>query len=63
MSPDEFALKCFEAKQAFYSWRSIATRVLGSDAGLQWYRTGMVGLANVISRREVMRKQYRVLGA
>ncbi len=63
MSPDEFAQKCFEAKQAFYSWRSIAMRVLGSDAGLQWYRTGMVGLANVISRREVMRKQHRVLGA
>ncbi len=63
MSPDDFAQQCFAAKQAFYSWRSIASRVLGSDAGLQWYRTGMVGLANVISRREVMRKQYRVLGA
>lgn len=62
MSPDVFAHKCFEAKQAFYSWRSIASRVLGSDAGLQWFRTGMVGLANVISRREVLRKQHRTLG-
>jgi radical SAM superfamily enzyme YgiQ (UPF0313 family) len=62
MSPDAFTQKCFEAKQVFYSWRSIATRVLGSDAGLDWYRTSMVGLANVISRQEVMRKQYRKLG-
>jgi radical SAM superfamily enzyme YgiQ (UPF0313 family) len=62
MSPEVFAQKCFEAKQAFYSWRSIASRVLGSDAGLHWFRTGMVGLANVISRREVLRKQHRTLG-
>ena len=62
MSPDEFSLKCFEVKKAFYSWKSIAHRVLGSDAGFDWFRTGMVGLANVISRKEVMRKQYRTLG-
>jgi radical SAM superfamily enzyme YgiQ (UPF0313 family) len=63
MSPDDFAQKCFEAKQAFYSWQSIARRVLTSDAGFDWFRTGMVGLANVISRKEVLRKQHRVLGA
>lgn len=62
MSPEEFAEKCFMAKKAFYSWKSIAHRVLGSDAGLDLFRTTMVGLANVISRREVMRKQYRALG-
>jgi radical SAM superfamily enzyme YgiQ (UPF0313 family) len=63
MAPEEFAQKCFDAKRAFYSWTSIARRVLGSDAGFDWFRTGMVGLANVISRKEVLRKQYRTLGA
>ncbi len=62
MDPEAFAQACFEAKRAFYSWPSILRRVLGSDAGLDWFRTGMVGLANGISRREVMRKQYRPLG-
>lgn len=62
MTPDAFAEKCFMAKKAFYSWKSIAHRVLGSDAGFDMFRTTMVGLANVISRREVMRKQYRTLG-
>jgi radical SAM superfamily enzyme YgiQ (UPF0313 family) len=63
MSPEEFARKCFDAKRAFYSWRSIAQRVLGTHSGLDWFRTRLVGLANVISRREILRKQYRTLGA
>lgn len=63
MDPALFTQKCFEAKKAFYSWRSIGSRVFGTDAGIQLFRTGIVGLANVISRREVMRKQYRHLGA
>jgi len=63
MSPEDFAEKCFAAKKAFYSWKSIVHRVLGSDTGINLFRTGMVGLANLISRREVMRKQYRTLGA
>ena len=62
MTSDEFSVKCFEAKKAFYSWRSIASRVLGSNAGFDPFRTSMVGLANVISRREIYRKQYRPLG-
>jgi len=62
MSPERFSECCFEAKQAFYTWRSIGKRVLGSEAGLHWFRTGMVGLANVISRKEVYKKQYRNLG-
>ena len=63
MEPEAFAQKCFDVKKAFYSWRSISTRVLGSEAGIRPFRTGIVGLANVISRREVYRKQYRALGA
>ncbi|MEW8015438.1 MAG: radical SAM protein [Candidatus Sedimenticola endophacoides] len=62
MEPEAFAGKCFEVKKAFYSWRSISTRVLDTEAGIQPFRTGIVGLANIISRREVYRKQYRVLG-
>ena len=63
MEPEAFAQKCFDVKKAFYSWRSISTRVLGSEAGIRPFRTCIVGLANVISRREVYRKQYRALGA
>ena len=63
MSPDVFAERCFEAKRAFYSWGSIADRVLRTEAGLDWFRTGIVGVANLISRREVLRKQHRALGA
>ncbi|MEW7986766.1 MAG: radical SAM protein [Candidatus Thiodiazotropha sp.] len=62
MDPEQFAQKCFDVKKAFYSWRSISTRVLGTEAGIRPFRTGIVGLANVISRREVYRKQYRTLG-
>lgn len=62
MSPEVFAQKCFEAKRAFYSWRSIAKRILAFDAGFDMFRSGVVGLANVISRTEVLRKQYRPLG-
>ena len=62
MSPDEFSQKCFEAKKSFYSWKSIVHRVLGSNTSFNWFRTGIVGLANLVSRREIMRKQYRALG-
>lgn len=62
IEPDVFAQKCFEAKKAFYSWRSITSRIVGTEAGIHPFRTGIVGLANLISRREVFRKQYRPLG-
>jgi radical SAM superfamily enzyme YgiQ (UPF0313 family) len=62
MTATEFSEKCFDAKKAFYSWKSITSRVLGSNAGFDLFRTSMVGLANVISRKEIYRKQYRLLG-
>jgi radical SAM superfamily enzyme YgiQ (UPF0313 family) len=62
MSPTEFAEKCFQAKQTFYSWTSIAQRVLYPNAKFDWFRSGMLGLANVVSRKEVLRKQHRALG-
>ncbi len=63
ISPERFTQCCFEAKQTFYSWRSITTRLLTSRAGFNLFRTSIVGLANVVSRREVYQKQYRNLGA
>ena len=63
MDPQAFAAACFQAKCDFYTLGSIARRVLGTDAGLSRFRTGMVLLANLISRREVLRKQSRPLGA
>lgn len=63
MDPEAFAEACFEAKKDFYSLRSIVSRVLGTDSGLDWFRTGVVALANLISRREIRRKQSRVLGS
>lgn len=62
MTASEFSEKCFDAKRAFYSWKSIATRVFGTSAKFDLFRTSMVGLANVISRKEVHRKQHRLLG-
>jgi radical SAM superfamily enzyme YgiQ (UPF0313 family) len=62
MSAAEFSARCFDAKKAFYSWKSIVSRVFGSSAGFDLFRTSMVGLANVISRKEIHRKQYRLLG-
>jgi Fe-S oxidoreductase len=63
IDPYVFTQACFEAKRTFYSWPSILRRILGSDAGLNWFRTSTVLLANHISRREVIRKQHRKLGA
>jgi radical SAM superfamily enzyme YgiQ (UPF0313 family) len=63
MDPETFAQGAFQLKKAFYSWPSMARRVLGSETGFDWFRTGMVGLANLISRREVYRKQNRLIGA
>jgi len=62
MDPDAFVEACYQAKREFYSLRSIVSRVLGSEAGLDGFRTGMVALANWVSRREVVRKQHRPLG-
>lgn len=62
MEPQAFAAACYQAKRDFYGIGSIARRVFGTDAGLAPFRTGMVLLANLISRREVRRKQARYLG-
>ncbi|MBP6421649.1 MAG: radical SAM protein [Propionivibrio sp.] len=63
ITPTQLAEGCFEAKRAFYAWSSIARRVLDNDNQFSWFSTTMTTVANVISRREVYRKQGRRLGA
>lgn len=63
MSADALNSGCFEAKRDFYCWTSIARRVFNPERGLTGFSTAMSAIANLISRREVYRKQGRVLGA
>jgi radical SAM superfamily enzyme YgiQ (UPF0313 family) len=63
ITPTQLAEECFEAKRAFYAWSSIARRVFDNDNRFSWFSTTMTTVANLISRREVYRKQGRRLGA
>ncbi len=62
IEPEAFATSCFAAKKAFYTWPAIARRILANLRRGNLFRITMVALVNVISRREVLRKQYRQLG-
>lgn len=62
MTPEQLADGCFDAKKRFYAWSSIVTRVLRSEKPFSAFSAGVTMAANVISRREVHRKQGRVLG-
>lgn len=62
MTPAQLAEGCFEAKKAFYAWSSIGRRLLGSDCRFSPFSRTMTAIANLISRREVYRKQGRLLG-
>lgn len=63
MAADELTDGCLEAKKRFYAWSSIAGRLVRTDRTFSLFGTASTTLANVISRREVLRKQGRVLGA
>jgi len=63
MNPEEFSRLCFEAKKRFYSWSSIAGRVFFPGSGFNIWNMGLIALFNLISRHEVYRKQFRVLGS
>lgn len=52
----------FEARRRFYSWRSIGRRVLAAETTFSPFRAGLTTIANVISRREIYKKQHRLLG-
>ena len=62
MDPEEFSRVCFDAKQSFYSWGSILNRVFLPGSGFNLWNMGMIALVNLISRHEVYRKQFRIIG-
>lgn len=62
MRPNELTEGVFEARRRFYSWRSIGSRVLHADTAFSPFRAGLTTIANVISRREIYKKQHRQLG-
>ena len=62
MTPHDLSEGVFEARRRFYSWRSIGNRVLSADTAFSPFRVGMTTIANVISRREIYKKQHRQLG-
>lgn len=62
MTPRELAEGVFEVRRRFYSWRSIGRRILGAETSFSPFRAGLTTIANVISRREIYKKQHRRLG-
>jgi radical SAM superfamily enzyme YgiQ (UPF0313 family) len=62
MSADALAEGVFEARRRFYSWSSIGHRVLRLGPRFSARRAGITLAANLISRREIQRKQHRLLG-
>ena len=63
MSAAQLAEGVFAARERFYSWASIGRRVLSSDVPFSPFRIGLTAIANTISRREIYKKQHRLLGA
>jgi radical SAM superfamily enzyme YgiQ (UPF0313 family) len=57
MRAEELAEGVFEARRRFYSWGAIGRRILGASS------IGLTIIANVISRREIYKKQRRRLGS
>lgn len=62
MSAAELADGVFRARERFYSWRSIGMRILDGETRFTPFQLSMTAVANVISRREVYKKQHRELG-
>ena len=64
MTAQELTEGCFAARRQFNTARSILSRMLDPRAnGRSVFRAGVYLLANLKSRREIMRKQGRRLGA
>ncbi|MBK5142955.1 B12-binding domain-containing radical SAM protein [Budviciaceae bacterium BWR-B9] len=53
---------CFSAKKQFYSYPSIANRLLNLKKRTYWKDRVIALLANIISHREIIRKQGKRLG-
>jgi radical SAM superfamily enzyme YgiQ (UPF0313 family) len=62
MPAEVMAAAVFAAKERFYSWRSIGRRLLRHDGPRSIRGTALMAAANLVSRREIHRKQHRPLG-
>lgn len=62
MSAADLAEGVFAARERFYGWRSIARRTFSREAPFSGFRVAMTLIANTISRREIYKKQRRLLG-
>ncbi|MHC5211444.1 MAG: B12-binding domain-containing radical SAM protein [Planctomycetota bacterium] len=64
MTGDELTEGCYRARTRFNTYSSIARRLLGQGLPLtNPYRTSLFLMSNLLSRREIRRKQGRPLGA
>jgi len=64
MRADELTAGCFHARQRFNTVSSIMRRSLSWRTNMGGiYRLGLYWMSNTISRREIYRKQNRLLGA
>lgn len=62
MSPDELTEGCYRARTRFNTYSSIARRMLSPTNAGSAHRLGLYLLSNVVSRREIHRKQGSALG-
>lgn len=62
MSAEDLAHGVFAARERFYSWSSIGRRVMSGEVPFSPFRIGLTAIANTISRREIYKKQHRLLG-
>jgi radical SAM superfamily enzyme YgiQ (UPF0313 family) len=62
MRAQELTDGVFEARRRFYSWGSIGSRVMQSGTAFSPFRASVTTIANMISRREIYKKQHRQLG-
>jgi radical SAM superfamily enzyme YgiQ (UPF0313 family) len=64
MTSEQLDAGCYRARRLFYGYGAIVRRLLlGSGLGTRPRDLGMLLAANLVARREVRRKQHRLLGA
>ncbi len=62
MAAEHLTELCFEAKKTFYSYSSITNRLFSFQKKTKWLDKGVTLLANIISHREIIKKQGKQLG-
>lgn len=62
MAAEQLTAQCFLAKKKFYSYPSIIRRLISFNKPTKWLDKGVALLANIISHREIIRKQGKALG-